>query len=89
MPQKAISQAEARALKKRVDELDDAEENRRNKWIRDYPGGTNIATLTWSDAQLTIAQIDTARLLGHAIVVVNDGHRGLRFYALPIAKVSR
>lgn len=81
-----ITQAEAKALKRRVAQLEDDEERRRAAWVSDYPGGTQIATYDFpgSDSLVPTA-LRTARKLRHAVVAVDDGCR-LRFYALPLPK---
>jgi hypothetical protein len=68
-----ISQREARRLKKRVAELEQAE-RRRRLGLLDYRHGTHLVTF---DAQTHIAWIvKTARDLGHAAVLVfGDGGR--------------
>lgn len=83
---KDITQAEARALKRRVAELEDAEERRRTVWVSNYPGGVNIGTCDFASSDSPIpTAMKTARRLGHAVVAVDDGHR-IRFYALPLPK---
>lgn len=79
-----ISQREARALKKRVDELEGMERGRRDRWCRSYPGGTHLGTLTgtrnWLDGR-----IEAARMLGHAVVVTTEDTGAIHYYALPLA----
>lgn len=78
-----ISQVEARRLRKRVQQLESMERERRMRYARDYPGGVNIATSTYSSAEDFLpAVVNNSRQLGHAVVVVADG-RVLRFYAIP------
>lgn len=78
-----ISQAEARRLKKRVEQLERDERNRRTRFATDYPGGVNIATQTFDAPESFLpAVVSNSRKLGHAVVVVADG-KVLRFYALP------
>lgn len=82
---KAISQREARALKKRVAELEDAEDRRRNAWIYDYPGGVHIGSMAADLDDRT--KVIVARKLGHAVVcVAADGV--IRLYALPLSSRS-
>lgn len=76
-----ISQREARRLKKRVAELESADEAARRSWITDWPGGAEIAREAYEPTHTIPAVIKTARLLGHAVVVVPDG-RELRFIAV-------
>lgn len=81
---KAISQREARALRKRVAELERERDEQRNRWANFFPGGTHIGTLLAQRDWLR-GRIEGARMLGHAVVVTapnNDGN--LEFYALPL-----
>lgn len=80
-----ITQAEARRLKKRVQELEDIIDRQRSKWVADYPGGVGLGTLQRPDDWLR-GRIEGARLLGHAVVVTEDNNGKLRFFALPAAK---
>lgn len=83
---RTITQAEAKALKRRVAQLEDDEERRRAAWVSDYPDGVNIAAHDFPSSDSVVpTALRTARKLGHAIVAVDDGHR-LRFYALPLPK---
>ena len=84
MTTKPISQREARALQRRVDLLEASEENRRSEWVRQYPGGVHIASITVSEVDA--AKLRTARRLGHAVVAVNGNGNELLIYALPIAE---
>lgn len=79
---KLISQTEARALKRRVAELEAAEDRRRNAWADTYPGGANITTLTVPD--YARSAVKTARLLKHAVVVTVTSDGSIAFYALPL-----
>jgi len=79
---KTISQREARALKRRVAELEADEDRRRNAWADIYPGGVNIATLTIPDN--TRSAVHTARLLRHAVVVTLNNNGTLCLHALPL-----
>lgn len=80
----AISQREARRLRKRVEELERQIRLRNNAWATEYPGGVHIATVVGSDTVATA--VLTARKLRHAVVVTNEGTT-LRFYALPEARL--
>lgn len=85
MSTKPISQKEARRLKARVRQLEIILEEQRHRWGQHWPGGKNIATSVTPDTRL-VASIETARLLGHAVVVtVMDGR--IYFYALPHPQV--
>lgn len=81
-----ISQREARRLRKRVAELESAESDRRNRWVRDYPGGAQIATGTFSADSRVVTAINTARLLKHAVVATAGDDGVVRFFALPVGK---
>ena len=77
-----ISQHEARALRRRVNELETVLDRQRNAWALEWPGGVHITSLVHND---TAALVMLARKLGHAVVVTT--YRGeLQFRALPIAK---
>lgn len=78
-----ITQAEARRLKRRINQLESIESERRRRYLRDYPGGVNIATSKYSDDKSFLpAIINNSRQLGHAVVVVADGAT-LHYYAIP------
>lgn len=80
---KKISQREAHRLRARVEELELREHARRNVWSRKYPGGAHIGSLSLKNTGSDVdARIHVARLLKHAVVVVDDGD-DLCFYALP------
>lgn len=73
-----ISQREARRLRKRVAELEEADRVRRSAWHSDWPGGVHLTGfVAHSDI---VAQVKTARKLGHAVVVTNTGDN-LQLYA--------
>jgi hypothetical protein len=77
---KAISQREARHLRRRVIALENAESVRRKAWRRDYPGGIEIAR---QNVQVdTLTAVVTARKLGHAVIAIESDNE-LRFVALP------
>lgn len=65
---KKISQREARRLRERVRKLEEAESKRRSVWLREWPDGVNICTVRLNDIEFGIAE--TARKLGHALVVI-------------------
>ena len=83
MSTKHISQREARALKRRIAQLEAAEERRRNCYVKEYPGGTHLGWVAATHVDL--AKVSTARRLGHA-VVVTDVNGLLQLYALPISR---
>ena len=82
-----ISQAEARRLKRRVRELENTLERQHSAWACDWPGGVSILNMT-DNSDIALTVVKTARMLGHAVVVMRDGST-LRFYALPLAKVPK
>lgn len=80
-----ISQREARALKKRVAELEDAEYRRRSAWVSQYPGGAYLKSMAINEIEWNIVR--TARKLKHAVVVIESQNTyELHLYALPPAK---
>lgn len=82
MSRRQISQREAHALAKRVEELEAERNAQRNRWARDYPGGTHIGGITRERDWLS-GRIEAARMLGHAIVATEDNDGTIKFYALP------
>lgn len=80
---KKISQAEARALKKRVAEFESLERTRRNAWATEWPKGISIDAL--GVAASTAAAVRTARKLKHAVVATIDDNNTLRLFAMPLA----
>lgn len=79
-----ISQREARALKKRVDELEAAIRRQRFVWGADFVGGVHLGEVTFAYDACIVAQALAARKLGHAVVVkVGQGFRKIDLYALP------
>jgi hypothetical protein len=79
-----ISQREARRLRKRVEELERADNSRRNRWSADWPGGTNICTAKWESNDRVPVTINTARALRHAVIVTAKEDGTVMFYALPL-----
>jgi hypothetical protein len=84
MKRKAITQREARALRKRVRELENVLEGQRNAWVREWVGGTHIASFDATQDDNRFASIHTARCLGHAVVLVSNGYRSFRVYAIQL-----
>lgn len=84
-----ISQASARRFKMRAAALEEAEEQRRNRWASSYPGGVHIGSVSFADMQRHAGRIEAARLLGHAVVatISSDGV-AVNFYALPLAEAK-
>lgn len=82
---KTISQREARRLQQRVAKLENQLDMQRANWSNDWPGGINIDTMTVKEAEFSIA--DTARKLGHAVVVIpraNGSNYEFLIYALAL-----
>lgn len=77
----AISQREARKLRRRVQQLEQVERERRSLYGREYPGGVHIASYRSPGELCTI--VYTAQKLGQAIVVRANGNSCIEFYALP------
>jgi hypothetical protein len=83
MSRRRISQREARAAIKRVNELEARISHERSLFRSDYPG-THLGSIEWPTAQLVCEAIWTARNLGWAVVVKpRDNKRELSFYAVP------
>lgn len=80
---KGISQREARALRKRVEELTNERNMQRRAWGRQYPGGVHLGTLGIDDTWFR-GRIEGARLLGHAVIVTEESDGKLKFFALPL-----
>lgn len=79
-----ISQREARQLKKRVAELEDILRRQRLQWAREWPGGTHLDTMTVKSEEFYV--VKTARLLGHAVVVVPSEYPKLQVYGCALPK---
>lgn len=77
-----ISQREAHRLRKRVKALEDREEQRTNRYSRDYPGGVHIATIDLSQHIETKGRLYASQLLGAALVARSDGGSRLEIYAV-------
>lgn len=84
MSRRVISQREARRLQKRVSELEQAEFLRTRTWASEYPGGVNIDTINVNATEWAIC--NTARRLGHAVVVLCDKENYLRLMAVKVVK---
>jgi excisionase family DNA binding protein len=65
-----ISQREAKRLQKRVDELEAILRKQRNAFVTDWPSSIVVARIT--PDPVTMAQIQTARKLDHAVVAVPE-----------------
>ncbi len=77
-----ISQREARRLKKRVQQLENEQAARINRWRTDYPGGVYLLTLTslhdTANGKLAAAALFDAALVGRW----DDSAKQLRVYAV-------
>lgn len=80
----SISQREARALRREVEQLRRERDRQRSAWAAEYPGGVNIAQATYgSSTEFLPAVIHNSRKLGHAVVCLTDGAT-VRYFALPL-----
>lgn len=79
---KKISQQKARALQKRVDELERLQIKQRNAWVEDYPGGVNLGAVNLEPSGWLQGRLEAARMLGHVIVATTRKSGALHFYAL-------
>lgn len=77
---KKISQAEARRLKKRVEEMEQRERIRMARWWTDYPGGVHIRTIALTESGTDA--LDVAQKLQHVLIGKLDGSN-LHIYAVP------
>ncbi len=80
-----ISQREARRLRKRVTELEQAVSRQRSVYAQEWLGGIDIGREAMETT--TATAIRTARRLGHAVVAVGDETDTVRFIALQHPKV--
>ncbi len=85
---RAISQREAKRLRKRVQMLSEAEDRRRRRWGQEWLGGVEIARAQWEPTGSIPVATRTARALGHAVVCVGDETGVVRFIALPLGGVT-
>lgn len=64
---KHITQAEAKRLRKRVEELEAREHERANRWGKEYPrGGVHIATVALGENSK--GRLEAAQMLRHPLV---------------------
>lgn len=77
---KKISQREARMLRRRVKQLEDAHRNRVSRWGTDYPGGVHVLTVGTTLEQR--AALKVVEALGHAIVGRLDENYNLKLFAV-------
>jgi hypothetical protein len=80
-----ISQREAKRLQKRVDELEAILRKQRNAFVTDWPSSIVVARIT--PDPVTMAQIQTARKLDHAVVAVPERSE-IAFFACILNKES-
>lgn len=78
-----ISQREAHRLRKRVIALEARDHGRLKRWASAWPGGTMITSWDCAEGNAALVTVRTARMLGHAVVVVAE-ERTLRFYAVSL-----
>lgn len=79
---KPISQTEARALRRRVKELEDRDEARMRRYGTTYPGGTHLGNVSWDTDIHLASAVYTAQILGHVIVCKADGKHTIQLYAV-------
>ena len=82
---KPISQREARRFKKRVQGLETQLDDQRRRWGAKYVGGVYLGSLT-RDRDWFSGRVESARMLGHAVVVTEESDGKLNFFALPLPK---
>lgn len=80
-----ISQREAQALAKRVDELEREREQQRSRWAIDYPGGKRLGHIN-RERDWFAGILEGASMLNHAIVAKPNDTGKIDFYALPLPK---
>jgi hypothetical protein len=83
---KAISQREARRLRRKVAELEGVLNDQRRVYAYDWPSSTTITQIQPCESQLVA--IKTARLLGHAVVAVPQNNGWLHLFAVKHPKVN-
>lgn len=76
---KKISQAEARRLRKRVNQLEAILRKQALPWSAEWPDGIHILIMDVDDQQF--ATIKTARKLNYAVLVNVDSGNVLTFHA--------
>lgn len=84
---KKISQREAHALKRRVEELQAAERQRISAWSSEWPRGVHLSNVLMSEGTSICREVLTARKLRHAVVVVpaaTGNSRELSLIAVPL-----
>ena len=79
MPYAHISQPEARAHLKRLQELERIQLALKSRWSKDYPG-THLGSFTWAAAA---EKVKTARACDKVVVVVAENDV-VKFYAAQV-----
>ena len=79
-----ISQREARRLRKRVEQLEDLEEQRNNAWTQAWPMGKHIGSVQLVADSFLAGAIKTSRLLNHAIVASITEQGKVNFHAMKL-----
>ena len=69
---KKFSQREAQRLKKRVEELEEIISAQRKSWSSEWPSSVQLLSLTIGESTQFV--VNTARRLGHGVVVTTDGN---------------
>lgn len=79
-----ISQAEARHLRKRVQELEERERKLFSGWATAgyFPNSVSLATRQLSTENWMFGRLQTARRLGCALVCTIDDNGNLNYYAV-------
>lgn len=87
MSRRRISQREARAAIKRVQQLESLIKNERDLWFPEMPG-EHLGKMTWAEPSLVCEAARIARKLGFAVVAVaEDGAKTMRLYAVSREKI--
>lgn len=73
MSRPKISQREAQRLRKRVAELEQAEQTRLAAYRQDYPGGAHLVTIDLTNLPESRGRLQGASKLGAALVGKIDG----------------
>lgn len=82
---KKYTQSEARRLAKQVDGLISILNQQKNNWTSEWPEGIKITEMPIGDQRM-LGAIETARKLGHAVVVTVYGQM-LMFHACELPRV--
>ncbi len=86
---KTISQREARAYRKRANDLERLLHAQRRGWGEEWPNGTLLRRIDVDQDSPAAVAITAARKLRHAVVVtVRDDGKALLLWALPHPEVT-